>query len=62
MSLGSIERPAPEDENLTAICEQMCLDNVGSLTSDKPIGLHIPHRIVLLPLNCREEITWKTSA
>jgi hypothetical protein len=26
--------------NLTAVCELTCLDNVGSMTSHKPINLH----------------------
>jgi hypothetical protein len=33
-------RPTSKADNLTAICEPIVLDNVGSLTSHNPIGLH----------------------
>jgi hypothetical protein len=38
MFLWSKVRRVRRTENLTAICD--CLDNVGSLTSHNPIGLH----------------------
>jgi hypothetical protein len=37
MLLWNGERPARKADNLNAICE---LDNMGSLTSHNPIGLH----------------------
>jgi hypothetical protein len=40
MFLGSGARPVRTADNLTAICEPYCLDNVGSSTADNPIGLH----------------------
>jgi hypothetical protein len=33
-------RPARKDDNLTAICEPDCLENVGASTSHNPMGLH----------------------
>jgi hypothetical protein len=39
MFLGSKVRRVRRADKLTAICAD-CLDNVGSLTSHNPIGLH----------------------
>jgi hypothetical protein len=39
MFLGSRARPVRMTDNLTTIWAD-CLDNVGSLTSNNPIGLH----------------------
>jgi hypothetical protein len=39
MFLGSKVRRVRKADNLTAIYEQICLDNVGSLTPHNPIGL-----------------------
>jgi hypothetical protein len=33
-------QPVHKTNNLTALCEPSVLDNVGSLTSHNPIGLH----------------------
>jgi hypothetical protein len=40
MFLGSKVRRVRRADNLTAICEPLCLDNVVSLTSQNPIALH----------------------
>jgi hypothetical protein len=40
MFLGSRARPVRRADNLTAMCEPNCLDNVGPLTSHNPIDLH----------------------
>jgi hypothetical protein len=40
MFLGSKVHPVRRADNLTAICEPIVLDNMGSLTSHNPIGLH----------------------
>jgi hypothetical protein len=37
---GGKGRPAREADDLTAICEADCLDNVGASTSHNPMGLH----------------------
>jgi hypothetical protein len=37
---GSRARPVRKADNLAAICDSDCLDNVGSLTSHTTIGLH----------------------
>jgi hypothetical protein len=39
MFLGSGAWPVRRADNLTAICGADCLDNVGCLTSHKPVGL-----------------------
>jgi hypothetical protein len=39
-SWGDTERPARKADNLTAICEPIVLENVGTLTSHKPTALH----------------------
>jgi hypothetical protein len=33
-------RPARKADNLTAICEQICLENMGASTSHRFMGLH----------------------
>jgi hypothetical protein len=33
-------RPARKPDNLTAICETYCLENVGASTSQNPMSLH----------------------
>jgi hypothetical protein len=38
--LGGKGRPARGAGNLTAICEPICLENVGASTSHNPMGLH----------------------
>jgi hypothetical protein len=40
MFLRSKARAVRTADNLTAIYEPICLDNVGSLTSHNPVGLH----------------------
>jgi hypothetical protein len=40
MFIGSKVRQVSKEDNLTAICEPDCLDNVGSLTSHNSIGLY----------------------
>jgi hypothetical protein len=40
MFLGSKLRRVRKADNLTAVCEAVCLDNVGSLTSYNLINLH----------------------
>jgi hypothetical protein len=40
MFMGSRARLVRKADNLTTIYEPIVLDNVGSLTSHKPIGLH----------------------
>jgi hypothetical protein len=37
---GSKERPVRKADNLTAICEPICLENVGASMSHNPVGLH----------------------
>jgi anti-sigma-K factor RskA len=37
---GGRGRPARKADNLTAICESICLENVGGSTSHNPMGLH----------------------
>jgi hypothetical protein len=66
MFLGSKVRRVRRADKLTAICEPNCLDNVGSLTSHNPIGLHGPlrdgftlWRRSVLPLPVRYELDCK---
>jgi hypothetical protein len=42
------ERPARKADNLTAICEPICLENVGSSTSHNRMGLHCVTGMVLV--------------
>jgi hypothetical protein len=37
---GGKGRPMRKANNLTAICEPICLENVGASTFHKPMGLH----------------------
>jgi hypothetical protein len=37
---GDKEPPSRKADNLTAICEPIVLENVGSSTSHNPMGLH----------------------
>jgi hypothetical protein len=37
---GRKGRPARKADNLTAICELICLENVGASTFHNPMGLH----------------------
>jgi hypothetical protein len=43
-------RPARKADNLTAICEPDCLENVGALTYHNPMGLHNLFTGIALPL------------
>jgi hypothetical protein len=40
---------ARKADNLTAICEQICLEHVGASTSHNPMGLHGPIAEIALP-------------
>jgi hypothetical protein len=48
MFLESRERPVRKADNLTATCECRRVDNVGSSSSQNPIGLHAVTGIALL--------------
>jgi hypothetical protein len=38
--MGGKDRPAHKADNLTAICEPICLENVGASASQNPMGSH----------------------
>jgi hypothetical protein len=46
---GGKGRSARKADNLTAICERICLKHVGASTSHNPIGLHSPVTRIALP-------------
>jgi hypothetical protein len=37
---GDKGRPTRKADNLTAVCEPICLENVGASMSHNPMGLH----------------------
>jgi hypothetical protein len=62
---GGKGRPGCEADNLTAICERICLENMGAPTSHNPMGLHgLLHRkfdflSIILELYSEIPPSWK---
>jgi hypothetical protein len=52
MFLGSRARPVSRANNLTAICEQIVCNTMGSLKSQPPKGLHLSVAVSIFVVLC----------